>query len=103
MIKDAEVAEGPKEDAAERIDEIGDPAPMWPLERIEPFVRALENDAVEYGLECDPIWWAGNPKPDPFAPVDASFIYDCHGEKLCMGDDFAVMPSGFWPCDYSRF
>lgn len=102
MIKDAEVAEGPKEDAAERIDEIGDPAPMWPLERIEPFVRALENDAVEYGLECDPIWWAGNLKPDPFAPVDASFIYDCHGEKLCMGDDFAVMPSGFWPCDWEH-
>ena len=102
MIEDAEVAEGAKEDAAERGDDLGIAEPMWPLERIEPFIRALENDAVEYGLEWDPIWWAGNPKPDPFAPVDASFIYDCHGEKLCMGDDFAVMPSGFWPCDWEH-
>ena len=99
MIKDAEVAEGPKEDAAERIDEIGDPAPMWPLERIEPFVRALENDAVEYGGEWDPIWWTGNPKPDPFAPIDASFIYDRNGEKLRLGDDFMVEPWDFVPID----
>lgn len=90
MIEDAEVAEGAKEDAAERGDDLGVAEPMWPLERIEPFVRALENDAVEYGGEWDPIWWAGNPKPDPFAPIDASFIYDCHGEKPHLGDDFAV-------------
>jgi len=72
---------------------------MWPLERIEPFIRALENDAVEYGGEWDPIWWTGNPKPDPFAPIDASFIYDRNGEKLRLGDDFMVEPSDFFPID----
>ena len=99
MIEDAEVAEGAKEDAAERGDDLGAAEPMWPLERIEPFIRALENDAVEYGGEWDPIWWTGNPKPDPFAPIDASFIYDRNGEKLRLGDDFMVEPSDFFPID----
>lgn len=99
MIEDTEVAEGAKEDAAERGDDLGVAEPMWPLERIEPFIRALENDAVEYGLEWDPIWWAGNPKPDPSDPIDESFIYDRNGEKLRLGDDFMVEPSDFFPID----
>lgn len=55
MIEDAEVAEGAKEDAAERDDNLGVAELMWPLERIEPFIRALENGAVEYGEKWDPI------------------------------------------------
>lgn len=99
MIEDAEVSEYAKEDAAERGDDLGAAEPMWPLERIEPFIRALENDAVEYGGVWDPVWWAGNPKPDPFAPIDASFIYDRNGEKLRLGDDFMVERSDFFPID----
>lgn len=99
MIEDAEVAEGAKEDAAERGDDLGVAEPMWPLERIEPFVRAMENDAVEYGGVWDPVWWAGNPKPDPSDPIDESFIYDRNGEKLRLGDDFMVEPSDFFPID----
>lgn len=96
MIEDAEMSEYAKEDAAERGNDLGATEPMWPLERIEPFIRALENGAVEYGGEWDPIWWAGNPKPDSFAPLDASFIYDRRGEKLRLGDDFIADPSGFY-------
>lgn len=42
MIEDAEVSEYAKEDAAERGDDLGAAEPMWPLERIEPFIRALD-------------------------------------------------------------
>lgn len=99
MIEDAEVAEGAKEAVTERADDFDDAEPMWPLERIEPFIRALENDAVEYGGVWDPVWWAGNPKPDPSDPIDESFIYDRNGEKLRLGDDFMVEPSDFFPID----
>lgn len=96
MSEDAEVAEGAKEAVTERADDFDDAEPMWPLERIEPFIRAMENDAVEYGGVWDPVWWAGNPKPDPSDPIDESFIYDRNGEKLRLGDDFMVEPSDFF-------
>ena len=99
MSEDAEVAEGAKEAVTERADDFDDAEPMWPLERIEPFIRAMENDAVEYGGVWDPVWWAGNPKPDPSDPIDESFIYDRNGEKLRLGDDFMVEPSDFFPID----
>lgn len=99
MSEDTEVAEGAKEAVTERADDFDDAEPMWPLERIEPFIRAMENDAVEYGGVWDPVWWAGNPKPDPSDPIDESFIYDRNGEKLRLGDDFMVEPSDFFPID----